>query len=124
MSFHSYASSPRFMLVTICLLIAALGVVLPTGGPLRGTLVRTVRADNVAQSMPFSQDWSNTAQITEDDDWSGVPGIIGYSGEGLTLADHPDPQTILEDGSGTPVNVAANRDDPDSADDIKGIAQF
>jgi hypothetical protein len=122
MSFHSYASSRRFKLVTICLLIAALAVVFPTSHT--KSLIRTVRADEVAQSMPFSQDWSNTGQITQHDDWSGVPGIIGYSGEGLTTTDHQDPQTILADGSDTPVDVTPNRDDPNSADDIKGIAQF
>jgi hypothetical protein len=127
MSFHYHESSHRFKLVTICLLIAALAVVLPTGSVLKGTLVRTVRADNSPHSpLPFSQDWSNTELITQDDDWSNVPGIIGYSGKGLTYAlpGHPDPQTILSDGSTTPVNVWANRNDPNMADDIKGVAEF
>ena len=127
MSFNYYESSHRFKLVTICLLIAALALVVPTGSVLKGTLIRTVRADNLPHSpLPFSQDWSNTELITEDDDWSNVPGIIGYSGKGLTatLPEHPDPQTILADGSDTPVNVWANRYDPNMADDIKGVAEF
>ena len=127
MSLHYYESSHRLKLVAICLLTAALAVVLPTGSFVRGTLVRTVRADNLPHSpLPFSQDWSNTELITQDDDWSNVPGIIGYSGKGLTdaLPEHPDPQTILEDGSNTPVNVWANRYDPSMADDIKGVAEF
>src|SRR5438552_5977364 len=127
MSFNYYESSHRFKLVTICLLIAALALVVPTGSVLKGTLIRTVRADNLPHSpLPFSQGWSNTELITEDDDWSNVPGIIGYSGKGLTatLPEHPDPQTILADGSDTPVNVWANRYDPNMADDIKGVAEF
>src|SRR5438132_12519091 len=98
MSFHYHESSHRFKLITICLLIAVLAVVLSTGSFLRGTLVRTVRADNLPHSpLPFSQDWSNTELITEDDDWSNVPGIIGCNGRGLTatLPAHPDPHTIL-----------------------------
>ncbi len=39
-------------------------------------------ADGVYQSLPFAQNWSNTNLITVSDDWSGVPGIIGYRGDG------------------------------------------
>ena len=35
------------------------------------------RADNVAQSLPFSQNWTNTGLITANDNWAGVPGIEG-----------------------------------------------
>jgi hypothetical protein len=27
------------------------------------------------QTLPFSQNWTNTGLITANDDWSGVPGI-------------------------------------------------
>jgi hypothetical protein len=45
--------------------------------------VPAVQADGTAQTLPFSQNWSNTGLITTSDDWSGVPGIIGYRGDGL-----------------------------------------
>ena len=51
-------------------------------------------ANNVAQSLPFAQDWSNTGLITVNDDWGSVPGIIGYRGDALTSASGTDPQTI------------------------------
>lgn len=64
------------------------------------------------QTLPFSQNWSNTGLITTDNDWSSVPGIIGYRGDGLTEFQGVDPQTIVADGSGTPVWVFPNRNDP------------
>ena len=119
----SYANSLRLKVVTTCLLIAALGVVIPTGSCLRERLVRTVLADNTAPWLPFSQDWSNTNLIIANDDWSGVPGIGAYRGDGLTTTPGVDPQTILADSSGAPDNVYANRSDPNT-DDIKGVAEF
>ena len=68
-----------------------------------------VMADNTTQTLPFSQDWSNTGLITTIDDWSGVPGINGYRGDALTAATGVDPQTVLADGSATPLDVHVNR---------------
>ena len=65
-----------------------------------------------AQQLPFSQNWSDTGLITVTDDWTGVPGIIGYRGDDLTAATGTDPQTIVADGSATPVNVNANKTSP------------
>ena len=39
-----------------------------------------VFADSTAQSIPFAQNWTNTSLISVNDDWSAVPGIIGYRG--------------------------------------------
>ena len=30
-----------------------------------------------AQTLPFSQNWTDTGLITVDDVWTGVPGIVG-----------------------------------------------
>ncbi len=73
-----------------------------------------INADTTAQPVPFSQDWSNVGLITVNNDWSNVPGIVGYRGDDLTTATGVDPQTILADGSGTPLNVNANQTDPDT----------
>ncbi|MGC2234937.1 MAG: DNA/RNA non-specific endonuclease [Pyrinomonadaceae bacterium] len=63
------------------------------------------------QTIPFTQNWSNPSLITVTDDWSGVPGIIGYRGDTLTGSVGTDPQTILADGVISPVNVNANATD-------------
>ena len=42
-------------------------------------------ADLTPQTIPFGQDWTNTGLITADNDWSGVPGIIGHRGDEMKL---------------------------------------
>lgn len=54
-----------------------------------------VWADTTAQTLPFSQDWTNAGLITANDNWAGVPGIVGYRGDNLTSATGTDPQTLL-----------------------------
>jgi endonuclease G len=71
--------------------------------------------NDTAQPVPFSQNWSSAALITADNDWSGVPGIVGYRGDDLITTVGTDPQTVVGDGSGTPINVIANQTDPTGA---------
>jgi hypothetical protein len=73
---------------------------------------------------PFAQDWSDTGLITVDDDWSKVPAIVGYRGDGLAGEPGADPRTVLADGSTTPVDVAANRTDPGAVGAAAGVAEF
>ncbi len=75
------------------------------------------------EPLPFSQNWSNTGLITTDNVWSGVTGIVGYRGDGMTGATAVDPQTILQDGSTTPLNVLANQTNPNILTS-GGIAEF
>src|SRR5215475_10002568 len=82
-----------------------------------------VLADSTPQTLPFSQNWSNTGLITTDDNWSGVPGIVGFRGDDLTTVTATDPQTILADGSGTPVDVIANQTNPNTQA-TGGVAEF
>src|SRR5688572_25144807 len=42
----------------------------------------------------FSQDWTNTGLITVNDNWSGVPSIIGYRGDNNAVATGADPQAV------------------------------
>lgn len=86
-------------------------------------LVGSAAATSTPQPIPFSQSWTDPNLITADDDWSGVPGIVGYRGDGMTSANDVDPQTVLGDGSGTPVDVNANRPDPNSFS-TGGLAEF
>ncbi len=76
-----------------------------------------------AQTLPYSQDWSDTSMITMDNDWSGVPGVVGYRGDDLTTTIGLDAQTLLLDGSATPVNVLANKTTPGTLTN-GGIAEF
>ena len=57
--------------------------------------IAAAQANDTPQTLPFSQDWTNTGQITTNHDWSGVPGIIGFRGDGLAGGTGADPQTIL-----------------------------
>ena len=52
-------------------------------------------ANNTAQMLPFSQNWTDESQITTSDNWSGVPGIEGFLGEDITTATGVDPQTLV-----------------------------
>jgi hypothetical protein len=75
-------------------------------------LAASAGADGTYQTLPFSQAWNDTNLIVLDDDWSGVPGIIGYRGDNITAATGVDPQTLTADVSPGPVDVNANKYDP------------
>ena len=64
-------------------------------------------ADTAPQPLPFAQDWSNTSLITANDSWAGVPGVMGYRGDGLASTGG-DPQAVLADGTAV-VDVNANQ---------------
>lgn len=72
-----------------------------------------VKANDTAQTVPFSQNWTANL-IPANDDWSAVPGIVGYRGDDLITLAGVDPTTVLADGSATPVNVIANSTNPTS----------
>ena len=74
----------------------------------------------VLSSGDLFQDWSNTALITANNDWSNVPAIIGFNGAGLTGA---NPATILAPGTTTPPgNVVANATNTTTQN--VGVAEF
>ncbi|UUR08366.1 Calx-beta domain-containing protein [Sphingomonas glaciei] len=55
----------------------------------------------------FTQDWSDTGLITQDDDWSNVPSIVGYLGDGLIgTSTAVNPATVT--GDSIRVDVIAN----------------
>ena len=82
--------------------------------------VLPVAANSTVQPLPFSQTWTNTGQITLSDNWSGVPGIVGYRGDGLA-SPGIDPQqvTIASDV----VDINANETDPDTYI-VGGVTEF
>ncbi|AVH73051.1 NHL repeat-containing protein [Nostoc sp. 'Lobaria pulmonaria (5183) cyanobiont'] len=71
----------------------------------------------------FLQDWSNPNLITTDDDWSNLPNIRGFRGDGLVSSTGTNPQTVLADGSTTPVDVNANQSNPNTYTN-SGITEF
>jgi uncharacterized protein YdeI (BOF family) len=82
-------------------------------------------ANSTAQTLPFSQNWTNTSLITTNDNWSGVAGIMGYLGDfdpSSTPVTGVDPQTILNEGT-TSVDVIANQTNPNTLSS-GGVAEF
>jgi endonuclease I len=83
-----------------------------------------LRADSVPQTLPFNQNWANIGLITANNDWSGVPGVIGANGTGLTAATGVDPQTILAEDPTPTLNVTANQTVAPSTLASGGIVEF
>src|ERR687892_701708 len=74
-------------------------------------------------SGSLTQNWSNTGQITANDDWSGVPSIQGFLGDisAATTAD-VDPRTLTGDALGA-IDVIANQGNPNT-NTSGGVAEF
>ena len=91
-----------------------------------GTLVAVpappAAADTTPQPLPLTQSWSTDAAIPADDDWSAVPGLIGYRGDNMTTATGVNPLTVLAEGSAV-VDVNANQTNPDTFT-AGGVAEF
>ena len=87
-----------------------------------GHRLRTATTDPAP--LPFLEGWADTGRITVDDDWSGVAGVVGYRGDGLAAEPGTDPRSVTADGSGTPLDVAANRTDPRAVGLAAGVAEF
>lgn len=77
---------------------------------------------NLTPVLPFSQNWTDAALITADDNWLTAPSIIGYRGDNLTATTGTDPQTILVDDVAV-VDVNANRSDP-GVFNTGGVSEF
>ncbi len=82
------------------------------------------QAGSAAAPLPFLQGWADTGQISVDDDWTGVAGVVGYRGDGLASEAGTDPRGVTADGSGTPVDVTANLTDPRAVGLAAGVAEF
>ncbi|MBX7106603.1 MAG: hypothetical protein K1X57_21180, partial [Gemmataceae bacterium] len=76
---------------------------------------------NLAQGN-FSQNWSNAGLITANDNWTGVPSIIGYLGDdSATTATGVDPQTVTVPF--VTEDVIANQTNPNT-NISGGVAEF
>ncbi|MCB9136600.1 MAG: hypothetical protein H6636_14340 [Anaerolineales bacterium] len=74
-------------------------------------------------TLPFYQDWSDTGMITINDDWTGVPGVLGYRGDSLTATTDTNPQTLLMDDSPGVIDINANQTNPDTFT-TGGVTEF
>lgn len=66
---------------------------------------------NTPQGLPFNQNWANAGLITANDDWSGVPGIVGFLGnyDTVNAPTNVDPRTLLAPFATNDVDVIANQ---------------
>ncbi len=72
----------------------------------------------------LSQDWSNVALIGANDDWSGIPSIIGYLGQDVVAGTGVDAQTALNSSALTnDIDVIANQTNPNTLAS-GGVAEF
>jgi predicted extracellular nuclease len=69
----------------------------------------------------FAQDWTDGGLIRANDDWSGVPSIVGYRGDELTAATGADPGTLM--GTSGVIDVNANQLVPNTFT-TGGVAEF
>ncbi len=72
---------------------------------------------------PLVQTWTNSTQIANDDDWTGVVSIEGFRGNGLTSVVGGSPTTVLTDTPGNDLDVTANQTDPLTTT-TDGVAEF
>lgn len=87
----------------------------------------TAQANNyyieIGSGSPYLQNWSNTNQITTNDNWTGVVAIEAFRGDGLAPVPGTDPRTILADSPGNPLDVNANQINP-ATSPVDGVAEF
>jgi len=69
--------------------------------------------NNTYQTLPFSQNWTNTSLLGTADDWSAVPGIVGYRGDNFAATTGVDPQTLVGDSMRV-VDVNVNQAAPNT----------
>ena len=81
------------------------------------------RADMTPQELPMVQDWSGTNQLAAENDWSGVPGFIGYRGDRLTAKPGLNPESVTADGATSPTSAMVNQRNPNALR-TGGVAEF
>ena len=86
-------------------------------------IITTHISAQTPQPLPFTQNWTNTGLITTNDNWSGVPGIVGFLGQDMTTTTGTDPQTLLGVSAlANDVDVIANQTNPNITNG--GVAEF
>ncbi|HMJ47456.1 MAG TPA: hypothetical protein VK498_09005, partial [Ferruginibacter sp.] len=78
--------------------------------------------NTTAQTIPFTQNWTNIGLITSNNNWSTVAGIEGFPGVGLA-GTGDDPQLVLTTGFIPTQQVYANQSSPNTLTS-GGVAEF
>ncbi|WP_264048154.1 ExeM/NucH family extracellular endonuclease [Methylobacterium flocculans] len=79
---------------------------------------------HVLATGPLLQAWTDAGAITTNDDWSRVPGIVGYLGQNVATSTGADPQTLTTSSSASDdVDVLANQTNPNTLSN-GGVAEF
>jgi hypothetical protein len=84
---------------------------------------QTGHADASYQMLPFMQDWSNTSLLSANDDWSSVPGVVGYLGDDASSSEPGRDPTSVIAGDVTSVDLISNQADPSTLIP-GGVAEF
>ena len=136
-------STPLLRLLDVRLVIAALLMLSVIAAPIDNTdlvpldrigVVPTASANNTYATLAsgnfsFSLNAGNANLIASNDDWSNIPSVEGYFGQGLTATHGVNPQTVTGTefpGQALPNNprqVNANKGNP-SAYNAGGITEF
>ncbi len=90
---------------------------------LAAPLAQADSTPHVLADGDFFQDWSDAGLITASDNWSGVPSIVGFRGDGLAGSTAVDPQTILAADDPGVVDVNANQTNPNTFT-TGGVTEF
>lgn len=85
--------------------------------------VGAASGNDAYQPIPFAENWSVTSRLSLTDDWSQVPGVVGYLGEN-PFDSTPDrlARTIVGD-SLTPIDLIPNQLSPGTLV-AGGVAEF
>ena len=74
------------------------------------TPLTSASANSNPQPIPYAEAWTDTGRIIGNDDWSAVPGAVGYLGQDITTATGADPRTLLTESTvANDVDVIANQ---------------
>jgi FG-GAP-like repeat len=99
-----------FWCLVALFLIGGYQLAVNSGNSAQAQKERAVPETATPQTLPFSQNWTNVGLITANDDWSGVPGIVGFLGDfdpGAVTA--VDPRTLLTPFATNNIDVIANQ---------------
>jgi Carboxypeptidase regulatory-like domain len=72
---------------------------------------------------PFIQKWTDTSLLPVNDYWGDIVSVAAYRGDSLTSGIGVNPQTILNDTPGNPLNVTANETNPNTST-AEGAVEF
>ncbi|HEX5059084.1 MAG TPA: hypothetical protein VFV99_06975, partial [Kofleriaceae bacterium] len=81
-------------------------------------------ANSTPELLYFNQPWTDTWRTYYNDDWSYVPGVVGFLGQDLTTTPGEDPQLLVGESTlPNDVDLMAAQTAPNSLG-TGGVASF